>query len=404
MTDSPRPIAPTSDRALRWRVWPMAIVVLLGLVALGAWLADPEGATSVGGPLALASVAVPFAQAGALWWRVSHPRVVLVVTVALDLALVALSHGELSTGAAGGWFAVYTLWREQGARRALPWIGALALVSIVVTTAAVTGSTMIAPGWWVPFAIARTLFALALPLPFAEVMRSRSMLVEALRDRAETAERDREARAAEAARAERALIARELHDIAAHHLSGIVVSAQAARALVEVDPDRTRGYLDSVRVEAQTALGNLRQTLGLLREGDAEQHPLPTLATLDSLVADRVARGERVSLERDDALPALGSVAQLTVYRMVQESLSNAAAHAPGSACTVELRADDRSVRVRVHNDAPRHPVARSAGSGLGLLGMRERAALVGGVLETGPAADGGWRNTLTLPLEGGIR
>lgn len=382
----------------------MAIVVLLGLVALGAWLADPAGETSVGGSLALASVVVPVAQAGALWWRVSHPRAVLVVTVALDLMLVVLSHGDLSTGAAACWFAAFTLWREQGARRALPWIGGIGLVSTVVTTAAVTGSTVIDPGWWVLFAIARTVFALGLPLPFAEVMRSRGLLVDALRDRAEAAERDREARAVEAARAERALIARELHDIAAHHLSGIVVSAQAARALVETDPDRARGYLDSVRGEAQTALGNLRQTLGLLREGDAEQHPLPTLASLPALVADRVARGERVTLEGDADLPELGSVAQLTAYRMVQESLSNAAAHAPGAACTVELQVDGRVLRVSVRNDSPRHPVERAAGSGLGLLGMRERAALVGGVLETGPTADGGWRNSLALPLEGDTR
>lgn len=382
----------------------MAIVAVLGLVAVGAWVADPDGATSVGGPLTLTSAAVALAQAASLWWRLSHPRVVLVVTAALDLLLVVLSGAELSVGAAAVWVAVFTLWRCEGARSALPWIGGVALVSFGVTLAASGGSETLDPAWVVPFAVARTLLTMALPLPFAEAMRARGLLMDALRERAEAAERDREARAAEAARAERALIARELHDIAAHHLSGIVVSAQAAHALVEADPDRARSYLDSVRAEAQTALGNLRQTLGLLREGDAERDPLPSMAGIPALIAERTARGEQITLDQDGPLPEVGSVAGLTAYRMVQESLTNVAKHAPGAASVVTLRASEGWLTVDVRNTAARQAYAAGgsadATGGLGLVGMRERAALVHAALESGPTSDGGWRNTLSLPLE----
>jgi signal transduction histidine kinase len=400
-----------------WRVVPVVTVAVLAVVGgvidesirSGA-LGDAVDAGTLPASSGWATAALVLAQAAVLWWRDRVPVAVLVATSVIDLVLLGLSGGGLSVGSIAVMFAVYTVWARAGTREHAWVVGLGAASTVVVWTA--TGSTPEIPaGWELPFAVLRSAITFLLPALVAEVAASRSRTLVALRERAELAELERERSALDAVQRERALMARELHDIAAHHLSGIIVGSQAAGALVATDPDRARDYIRTVARDAQLTLANLRQTVGLLRSDDAgELAPVPAIAQIPELVDEVRATGMRVELEcTGDAVP-LGPLAETAAYRMVQESLANARQHAPGTACTVRVDYTDGGARIGVSNVAP---VARSAGDGRrghGLIGMRERAALVGAELRTGPTADGGWTNELVLPspdpapgaLEGG--
>jgi len=279
-------------------------------------------------------------------------------------------------------------------------LGGVAVVELVVVSIAGAGSDEIVAGWALPFAALRLLLIVVLPAVIAEVVTGRERLIEALRDRAEAAERDRERRAAEAVRDERTSMARELHDLAAHHLTGIIVSAQAADALLARDPERAREYLGTVQRDARTTLANLRQTVGLLRsDARGELAPVPSIDQLPALVADAAAAGAQVTLTAPAEPVGIGPIAGIAAYRMVQESLANAARHAPGAAVSVEVTPLDGTVLVSVAN-GPSVATPAAERAGYGLLGMRERAELVGATLRTGPSPDGGWVNELTIPLE----
>nr|WP_277344786.1 histidine kinase [Cellulomonas sp. IC4_254] len=194
-------------------------------------------------------------------------------------------------------------------------------------------------------------------------------------------------------------MARELHDIAAHHLSGIALMASAIDRQITTDPEAARQGVREVREQSRVVLADLRRLVGLLRQDDGAETSALTLAAVRDLVgADAVL----------DVLPAdadpgdgVGPLAQLAGYRMVQESLANARAHAPDAACrvTVDARAADVVV-LTVRNGPPgREPVPSEHG-GHGLRGMRERAELVGADLRHGPTPDGGWEVRLVLPRE----
>lgn len=210
-------------------------------------------------------------------------------------------------------------------------------------------------------------------------------------------------RAAEAAASERRRIARELHDIVAHSLSIVALQAAAAERFVDRDPARARVHLDHTRRTAQSALDEMRHLLEVLREDDATYEPQPGLSALPDLVAETEAAGHPCRLtithpERGDELP---DGAALTVYRLVQEALTNARRHAPGAAVDVVVDCGDRLVEVTVSNGPPTSAHARplTTGSGNGLPGMRERVRLYGGLLDAHATPEGGWRVHATLPL-----
>jgi len=340
------------------------------------------------------------AQAVVLLARERLPLVVLAGVAAFDVVAMAVTVGEIGTTAFGVAVAVYTVVRRVSGRRRVGAVAFVAVAGLVVVGVAGQGSDEIPPGWALPFAAVRVALAVALPAAVAAVVSGREQLVAVLRERAEFAELDRERRAVEAVRRERTLMARELHDLAAHHLTGIVVSAQAADALLARDPERARGYLDAVQRDARTTLANLRQTVGLLRsDAEGELAPVPSIEQLPALVADAVAGGADVRLETSGPPVALGPLAGVAAYRMVQESLANAARHAPGAPVVVEVAATPERVRISVANAAPASTID-TPDEGYGLVGMKERAALLGATLVTGPTDEGGWRNTLDLPLE----
>ena len=288
-----------------------------------------------------------------------------------------------------------------------------------------------------------------LPVAVAEYMLGRERLHQALRDKAELLEREKQLlereereRAARELRVSRNALARDLHDIAGHHLSGVIVSAQAAVALRHKDPERSDQMLQTVQDSARTALADLRQVVGLLRSEDSnvsgredqgedgrhneptsssteataepaavtdsrmarEPVLLPSLEAVPRLVEEARRRQQRVGYAVNGRPRPLSPLADTAAYRMVQESLANSARHAPGASCQVRIMYEPRCVEIVVSNRRPPNAEAPQSGSsgrggGYGLSGMAERAALVGAELVTGPDPDGGWRNRLVIPV-----
>ncbi|MGW2179851.1 sensor histidine kinase [Streptomyces sp. NPDC001732] len=246
-----------------------------------------------------------------------------------------------------------------------------------------------------------TLLSLLL-LSLGMVVRSRRQLVLSLRERAHRAETEAELRAEQAQRLAREAIAREMHDVLAHRLTLLSVHAGA----LEFRPDAPKAEVARaagvIRDSAHEALQDLREIIGVLRspgESDGDR-PQPTLATLDSLIAESRLAGMKVTLDNRLADPAAAPAATgRTVYRIAQEALTNARKHAPGAEVTVTVTGGPgEGLTVEVRNPAPTEPFARVPGSGQGLIGLTERATLAGGRLDHGPEPDGGFGLRASLP------
>jgi len=389
------------------RVLPVVAVAALGVgsLALDAVLRSAGQTSELSGetlppPLGIIVAILVLLQAAMLWWRHPLPRVTLLVVTALDIGTALVSSGQLSVGTIAEMIAAYTVWRALGGRRALFWLTIAGVAAALVAVVTLVIGGVVPAEWIAPVALGRTVLAFALPAVIAEMVRSRSQLLEALRDRAALAEREQERLAIDAVQQERALMARELHDIAAHHLSGIILGSQAAAALIDKEPERAHDYMRTVRDEAQRTLANLRQTVGLLRPGGAgELTPVPTIEQIAGLVTTLREGGAVIDFELTGQPVLLGPIAEVAAYRMVQESLTNARLHASGARCSVAVDYGSGEAVLTVTNAAPSSaPTRAGAAAGNGLLGMRERATLIGGILTTGATADGGWKNQLRIP------
>jgi signal transduction histidine kinase len=205
------------------------------------------------------------------------------------------------------------------------------------------------------------------------------------------------AAATRAAAEERARIARELHDVAAHDLSAIVVQAGAADRLLDRDPEQTREVLRSLRSQGRRTLTAMRELVGILRARPTTS-PQPSLSMIDELVTSAQDTGMDVTVRTSGRLAPLSPATDVAAYRLVQEALTNARRHAPGAPVDVAVAYRAADVTLTVHN-GPGESRADSPGSGHGLLGMRERVRLCGGDLDVGPTGTGGWRITARLPL-----
>ncbi|KQQ00093.1 MULTISPECIES: sensor histidine kinase [unclassified Rathayibacter] len=205
---------------------------------------------------------------------------------------------------------------------------------------------------------------------------------------------------------ERLRIARELHDAVAHHVSLMGVQAAAARTLLSTDPGRARGQLEALEGSSRAAVGELYQLLGTLRDEEADLGPVTAsldLGSLDALIDDAVAAGLRVSLERVGTPFEVPPMVGLNLYRIAQESLTNVLKHAgPGTRARVHLRYSGDGVELEVTDDGLGRPGPKQRSGGLGLLGMRERAATLDGTFEALPRAGSGWVVRVTVPL--GVR
>ncbi|MFE9847264.1 histidine kinase [Streptomyces sp. NPDC005576] len=202
---------------------------------------------------------------------------------------------------------------------------------------------------------------------------------------------------------ERARIARELHDVVAHHMSVITVQADSAPYRVAGLSEETREEFASIAASARESLAEMRRLLTVLRGDGAggERAPQPGLDRLQQLVEATVRTGLPVELALAADLGEVPSAVDLSAYRIVQESLANVVRHAPGATTRVSVRADAGHLSVLVVNSASPQPVSplETSGTGHGLVGMRERVRLTGGTLDTGPLPDGGFRVAARLPL-----
>ncbi|WP_275461578.1 sensor histidine kinase [Streptomyces noursei] len=202
---------------------------------------------------------------------------------------------------------------------------------------------------------------------------------------------------------ERSRIARELHDVVAHHMSVISIQAQVAPHLAENPSDALKENLRGIRQNAVEALTELRRVLDVLRSADSgpegtRHAPQPTLDRLDELVGNVRGAGVTVTVDTTGTRRPLSPGTELSAFRIVQEALSNAMRHAPGAAVHVALGYHPDRVALRVTNTAPARPAPPSPGAGHGLLGMHERTTMLGGELATGPTPDGGYEVTAILP------
>jgi signal transduction histidine kinase len=223
---------------------------------------------------------------------------------------------------------------------------------------------------------------------------------EALAERDETRQAMVDTLQGQAAMGERARIARDLHDVVAHHVSAIAVQAESARLTTKDLPEEGRAHFEAIGQTARDALTEMRRLLGVLREdanGEAARDPQPSLARLNELVETARGAGSPVTLTLEGAVATLPPGIDLCAYRILQEALTNVRRHAPGAAVDVELEYAPDALRLRVRDHGP--GAVSPDLDGHGLLGMRERAIMVGGTLTAGPAEGGGFAVEALLPI-----
>ena len=201
---------------------------------------------------------------------------------------------------------------------------------------------------------------------------------------------------------ERGRIARELHDVVAHHVTAMGVQAGAARLTMSQDPRAAAEHLRGVESSAREAVTELKTMVHTLRDGEEAPDSVPRLSDLEGLVAEARAIGQDAVLKRIGPEPQLPPPAQLALFRTAQEGLTNARKHAgPRAVVTVRLRTEASRVELEISDNGrgarPGNPAAH--GTGTGLIGMEERMASMGGTLDAGPKADGGWLVRATVPV-----
>jgi signal transduction histidine kinase len=238
---------------------------------------------------------------------------------------------------------------------------------------------------------------------FGDSMRYRRAYYTNLEDRAARLEAERDAQAQIAAAAERARIARELHDVVAHNVSVMVVQADGASYALGSDPDRARQALAAISATGRQALAEMRRMLGVLRRDEdgtePGRAPLPGIGQLGELLEQTRATGLAVSFTVEGVPQPLPDGAALAAYRIVQESLTNTRKHGgPRATAEVTLRYLEDALLLRITDDG-RGAAAASDGAGHGLTGMRERVAVYGGWVQAGPCPSGGYHVAALLPL-----
>lgn len=259
-------------------------------------------------------------------------------------------------------------------------------------------------------------FTIVMSVPFAlawvlgDSIRTRRAYFDQLEERATRLEKEREAQAKVAVAAERARIARELHDVVAHNVSVMVVQADGAAYVLDAAPDQAKQALETISTTGRQALAEMRRLLGVLRTGDApesgEYVPQPDVQQIEDLVEQVRRAGLTVDFKIEGTPRPLPSGVELTAYRIVQEALTNTRKHGgPDVGASVRLVYFDDGLGLLVEDDGrgSAHELYEDGGAdgqGHGLIGMRERIGMVGGTLDAGPRPGGGFRISALLPLK----
>jgi signal transduction histidine kinase len=292
--------------------------------------------------------------------------------------------------------AAYLPLRAAAFGTALLWLPPLVLgVTVFDTRRPPLG---LAPGYFLLF----NAMAATVCFTVGRTLHHRRAYVSTLEDRTRAAERDQRARTAEAVADERRRIARELHDVVAHHVSVMGVLATGSRRTLRRDPDAADEALATIEETGRTALREMRRLLDVLRteaEPAGELAPQPGLAGVNGLVEQVREAGLPVRLAIEGSPDPLDPGVALTIYRIVQEALTNALKHAGAATAEVRLQFGRYWMTVEV-SDTGRGPQLGGNGVGHGLLGMRERVTLYGGTLRAGPRPGGGFRVYAKIPVE----
>ncbi|MEV5323093.1 histidine kinase [Nonomuraea sp. NPDC052634] len=363
-----------------------------------------------------------------LAWRRRHPLWINLGAGAVAAVYGAAPFPDLVTPVApGGVVALYTMVAWCG-RTVSAVVGVLAGVGVaVVALVPATDSDLLD--------VAFAMLLLAGAWVLGDSARIRRAYTAELEARAELLARERDFEARRAVAAERARIARELHDVVTHHVGMMVVQAEAGPVLAERDPQAAERTFDTIAETGRQAMTEMRRLLGVLREespqGEGALAPQPGLAQVPELVEQARRSGVPASLEMDGPAGPLPPGVELSAYRIVQEALTNVVKHAGGARVRVRVRHGERDLRIEVCDDGPgsgggdgldrhdcdgsdpsgqgadRHGLSeRSAdgngSSGHGLVGMRERVQLFGGELTAGARPEGGFAVVARLPIGGG--
>ncbi|MFF8376447.1 sensor histidine kinase [Streptomyces sp. NPDC015661] len=405
-------MTPTGPATARLRDWfhahPLAFDATIAAGALVAMIAgsftDPHG--SPDGPTFgdhrpdLWSVLIMIAGAAALVMRRRSPFVVLGFTVTISL-FELVNDNRPAPIAMSAVVALYTV----ASRTDRPTTWRVGLVTMAVLTAA---AMVFGPTHWYAQENLGVFAWTGMAAAAGDAVRSRRAFVDAIRERAERAERTREEEAGRRVAEERLRIARDLHDVVAHHIALVNVQAGVAAHVMDKRPDQAKEALAHVREASRSALDELRATVGLLRQsGDPEAptEPAPGLAVLDGLLDSFRKAGLPVALARADEGLTLPATVDLAAYRIVQEALTNVRKHAgPDAKAEVSVVRVGRTVEITVLDNGTPPAVPPQAAEqppvgGHGLLGMRERVGALGGTLTAAPRYGGGFRVQAILPV-----
>ncbi|MFJ9521713.1 sensor histidine kinase [Kitasatospora sp. NPDC101801] len=392
---------------IAWRPWlrrhPRTVDVTLAVVLWGLALLASSMAVAEPRIVRAPSPAVALIAAAAsvtLLWHRTHPHAVVAATTACGGAISVLADpigfqpSPFTSGAALA--ALYSMAMRTDRRTAMLYTVAVAGLLFAASVLPGSGSILTANRIGL---VAWILLSGAI----ADSVRSRRDYVAAVEARAELAERTREDEAQRRVGEERMRIARELHDIVAHHIALAHAQAATAAYLLRSKPEQAQQMLDGLAGTTSAALRELKATVGLLRRSDDPEAPLepaPGLAQLPDLLAAFEGAGLTVAVHRSGEQRPLSPGVDLTAYRIVQEALTNVTKHAGTSTASVRLAYTRRLLTVTVADDG--RPAAPAGTPGYGLIGMRERAQSVGGRLLAGRSSDGGFEVTTELPLETG--
>ncbi|HEV2029929.1 MAG TPA: histidine kinase [Candidatus Dormibacteraeota bacterium] len=317
--------------------------------------------------------------------RRAHPTPVLLLIAGLSIAKSLIWVGSPGLGYfLPLLFSSYSVGRYDRGRH--PWLVLVAAGAIVLVTSAVHDLRV--PGQTASGSLATFYFVVLGALPMGRALQAKDLRAELL-----------EAKAREAVAMERGRIARELHDVVAHAVSMIAVQAVGAQGIVHSSPDRARIALEAIETTARQSLDEMRRLLAVLEPeaGTTTLEPAPGIEALRPLVERVVAAGQPVELRIEGVGDRLSPGLELTLYRTVQEALTNVVKHARGAVTEVSLHLADDHVDLDVVNGPGENE--ETSGGGRGLLGMRERVVLYGGHLDAGPSQNGGFRVHAWIPV-----
>jgi signal transduction histidine kinase len=388
------------------RGWAGVRDVLLVVSVTGLQLAGPRAGSPAEPPELLAGLtgevlgtAAALIPGAALLWRRSWPTGVLAVCVAAYAVNVAVVPGVPPVA---GWVALYAagVYCSGGTRRAGYSVIAGAAALLLTFGAGALAYPKTAGELVLLIAVTVTVSLVA------TLVRSRRVQLDALRDRAAALEGERDSASARAAAEERLRIARDVHDLVGHALSGIAVQSSTARLALDAGrPGTARTALAAVESASRGALAEMRQLLGVLRAGDSGAYsPVPGVRELAGLIDGLRMQGTAVTLTLGE-LGEVPDVVSFAAYRVAQEAMTNAVKHAAGSRITVQVAASDGALLITVDDFAQQPAPRGDRAGGHGLVGMRERVCGLGGEVTAGPAGDHpGWRVRARIPYgeEGG--